>query len=375
MKIKSIEYEEFADSPNYWKLEKCEFEKINLIVGQNSTGKSRTISILNGLSQILSGKHTTAFNSGTHNLVIEDNKKDYVYTLKCDKSKVTEEKLTINGDVKLVRQEDGTGSVHYDELGTKLKFKSPTNVIAITQHNDEIQNAYLLDLIRWTSRTEYIQFGTSLHRDHLIAVEDASEKDNFVLSNIPQEHILNIYVRGYNEFGAEFDKKIINDMRQLGYFLTDVGSQPINVMINGRTNLLLAIYVKEEGLDFQNYQQTMSQGMFRALSLIIKLNYLSLKNIAAPLLVDDIGEGLDFLRSKALIKLIIEKFQDFDGQLIMTSNDQFIMDEVPLEYWTILRREKNVVRSYNIKNSMEKFSRFKLMGLNNFDLFSMEIFK
>ena len=57
MFLKSIEYAEYEGTPRVWKLEGCTFGNINLIVGKNATGKSRTLNIVNGLANLLSGQH------------------------------------------------------------------------------------------------------------------------------------------------------------------------------------------------------------------------------------------------------------------------------------------------------------------------------
>ena len=48
--------------------------------------------------------------------------------------------------------------------------------------------------------------------------------------------------------------------------------------------------------------------------------------------LDDIGEGLDFDRASRLVALLIQKAKRFNFQLIMTTNDSFIMNGVPIEY-------------------------------------------
>jgi len=91
-------------------------------------------------------------------------------------------------------------------------------------------------------------------------------------------------------------------------------------------------------------------------------------------IVDDIGEGLDFERSKSLINLLIGKAQKNSVQLIMASNDRFIMNVVPLEHWIVLHREEGKVRAFNSSNSKSTFEEFEFMGLSNFDFFSGKYF-
>ncbi|WRH65969.1 MAG: hypothetical protein RSE13_20020 [Planktothrix sp. GU0601_MAG3] len=114
----------------------------------------------------------------------------------------------------------------------------------------------------------------------------------------------------------------------------------------------------------------MSQGMFRSLSLFIQINYSLLLSKPSCIVIDDIGEGLDYERSSSMIKILIEKAQTGLVQLIMTTNDEFIMNGVPLEYWSYIERKPGSAKLHNIFNSKDKFDQFEFIGLNNFDFFT-----
>ena len=57
------------------------------------------------------------------------------------------------------------------------------------------------------------------------------------------------------------------------------------------------LFAKEQALACPTQQPEMSQGMFRALSVIILLTYTVIASRPSCIIVDDIGEGLDFERS------------------------------------------------------------------------------
>ncbi len=122
-------------------------------------------------------------------------------------------------------------------------------------------------------------------------------------------------------------------------------------------------------------QIAMSTGMFRALAIVIHLAFYELSKIPGTVLIDDIGEGLDFDRATNLIKLLAEKASKNKIQLLMSTNDKFVMNNIPLEYWQILTRKGETVTSHNIKNSEKIFKEFEYTGLNNFDFFSTDFFK
>jgi predicted ATPase len=128
--------------------------------------------------------------------------------------------------------------------------------------------------------------------------------------------------------------------------------------------------VQEHDLTKELQQTDISQGMFRALSLIIQLTYSNMFKRPSCILIDDIGEGLDYERASALITLLTEKAKDSSVQLIMSTNDRFVMNNVPLEYWSVAERAPNGCRIYSCENAPEKFRDFQLTGLSNFDFFA-----
>ncbi len=68
----------------------------------------------------------------------------------------------------------------------------------------------------------------------------------------------------------------------------------------------------------------------------------------------------------------MEKSTNNSLQLIMSTNDRSIMNEVPLESWTILQRSPGRAEVYNYHNSKQFFDEFRFTGLNNFDFFASD---
>jgi len=56
----------------------------------------------------------------------------------------------------------------------------------------------------------------------------------------------------------------------------------------------------------------------------------------------------------------------------MATNDRFVMNTVPLEYWSVLERRGAVVKVHNRENAKQKFEDFRFTGLNNFDFFASD---
>ncbi|MES1225487.1 MAG: ATP-binding protein, partial [Bacteroidota bacterium] len=55
--------------------------------------------------------------------------------------------------------------------------------------------------------------------------------------------------------------------------------------------------------------------------------------------------------------------------------DRFVMNKVPLKYWSIIQRNLSGSKIFNYKNSKKVFDEFEFTGLNNFDFFSKNFFE
>jgi len=197
-----------------------------------------------------------------------------------------------------------------------------------------------------------------------------TSNDRFLINTVPLRY-LNVLERALKD--KYIRKSIIEDFTYIGYPINKVSVK--STLVSGIPNPVLMTSVQENDLECEIEQPTMSQGMYRAFSMIIILNYILNQQKKCTIVIDDIGEGLDFERSSALTKLLIKKLEGTEIQMIMTSNDRFLINTVPLRYLNVLERKSHVVKSYNYHNSKKIFDDFKYTGLNNFDLLSSEMFR
>src|SRR5262249_32600299 len=156
-------------------------------------------------------------------------------------------------------------------------------------------------------------------------------------------------------YGSSFKEAVKADMASLGYDIEDVLlRRPANIILQTPIPLdVVGLAVKERDLRGFTDQTGISQGMFRAVSILVQLNYSVMSLSAACFIVDDIGEGLDYERSCKLIEVLRTKAHQSSVQLIMSTNDRFVMNSVPLEEWCYLRRTGNRVRVLNYSNARD----------------------
>lgn len=369
MQLKSIKYSEWEGTNQEWSLERLQLGQKTLLVGRNASGKSRILNVIHGLSVHLLGSKQAKL-SGDYLCEFEGGGVFYSYSLKMANSEVLSESLRVDGKLMLDRGSGGIGQIWAAQIdgGSLIDFQTPPSDLAIVARRDTIQHGFLEEMHTWASTVRYFKFGTTIGKENFAIFRSGERK----FDERDQAAVVPIFRAGKSEFGVEFVDVIKADMAEIGYVLENV-DMGTPVSVTGLPGEAMGMVVKESDLPGITDQVSMSQGMYRVLSLLIHVNYFVLKRSAACLLVDDIGEGLDFKRSCELITLLRKKSEASKLQILLSTNDRFVMNEVPLEEWAVLQREGSHVRVKNIENSKEAFQAFKRTGLSNFSFFEFDV--
>lgn len=372
MFLKKFSYIEFEkDEYKKWVLNPFSLNNINLFVGDNASGKSRTLKYIYQLSRILLSNRF-ALNSGKYNVEFYDpiESKTYTFKISFKDGSIENEELFVDDRLLLSRKLDGSGSIYNDVIDKNIEFKLPPNEL-ISTRRDELQYPFLEKLFNWASNVRHFRFSKEEEKNRLYLIDsNRTLSSGFNHNNIANQSI-EVFRNGKALFKEKFVKNIIDDFNSIGYNINDINVGVLHgIMIDSPiANKLVGLRVFEIDRNTITDQSEMSDGMFRALSLIIHYNYYQLTNKPLTVLVDDIGEGLDYNRSTNLIKLLIEKSVESNIQIIMSSNDKFVLNNTDLKYWQIVNRKANNVSIYNYNNCKEKFDEFRFLGLNNFDFY------
>lgn len=387
MKLDQFEYISNRGEPNEWRIDGCQLGNINLIVGKNASGKSKIVRVIYLLSELLcdGGKlgNRPTRKYEWHLLFDKDSEHQTEYFITIENGYITQEKLKIGEKIFLQRDKTGEGRIYAKELDKDIRFQTPKTELAVVKRRDTIQHPFLEDIYKWSSSLRFYEFGTQLGKNTIATLPPTTELLKAKTDAKDCDHVVGIFVLGKREH-SEFTQRIIDDMNRIGYQIAKIETKvpsffksnisPPENLDEDSDNLPKFLYVQEDGLKSVTEQSEISQVMFRALSLFIQINYAILSDQPSCIIIDDIGEGLDFQRSSAIIKLLIEKAKTGLVQLIMTTNDENIMNGVPLEYWSVIERQPGVAKLHNYSNSPEQFEQFKHIGLNNFDFFASEYY-
>ncbi|MEK6235515.1 MAG: ATP-binding protein [Planctomycetales bacterium] len=359
-----LEYAEFLGEEREWSLHDLTLGDVNLIVGKNASGKSRTLNIIRDVAKAISGDHV--LKDGNSQLFFDNEGEEVEYILDFANSVVVQERYRIGENTLLERDATGKGKIFAEKLGKKIEFQvPPTTPVTAARRGDSVQHSFLNPLHQWASSIYHYPFGGTLGKNH----HSAFSKDD--PGPDPKDHrqVVRIFDHGRKQFGEEYTDSIKGDFRSIGYPVDEIGlmDSPWDI-----AHSLSCLYVKESDLAGKTDQQSMSSGMFRALSVIVQTTYCIMADTPSCILIDDIGEGLDFERSCAIIDVLVSKAKDSSVQLIMSTNDRFVMNRVPIESWTVLQRQGSQVNVVNYCNSRDLFDKFKFTGLNNFDFFATD---
>jgi len=374
MYLRKFTFRENAGKKIEWLIDNVSLGEINLVVGKNSSGKTRTLNALSDLVSMLQGKGTNATGPVSYELLFRNSENLMRYELEYDLETIQMERLYVGDELVLERGESGNGVIKYEATpGTIfLEFEIPHDQLACYAKRDRLQHPFIEIIHGWAISLRRFDFSGDLGKTRyaLKTTFESKEVDWTITNNslVPAIHVAS------EEF-TPFREQVLKDMGEISYELEDFGIIHFSERFGQTSQDRYAVYATESGLEKQVTQRDMSQGMFRAFSVLVQLNYYIYCGHKGFVIIDDIGEGLDFTRAKLLVQLLIRKAKEASIQLIMSTNDSFIMNAVDIENWAVIMREGNKISLFNYENSREIFEEFKYTGLNNFDFYASEFFK
>ena len=374
MYLRKFSFRENAGQKIEWLIDNVSLGEINLVVGKNSSGKTRTLNALCDLVNMIRGKGTTAGGPVSYELLFRNSEEFLRYELAYDQETIRMERLFVGEELVLERGEGGNGKIKYESTpgSIYLEFEIPHDQLACYAKRDRLQHPFIEIIYGWAISQRRFDFSGDLgmSRYALKSAFKSKEMDWSITTNslVPVISVA-------EEEHPDFRKLVLEGMRQIGYALEDFGIIHFSEQYSNASQDRYAVYTKETGLEKQVTQRDMSQGMFRAFSVLCQINYYMLCGHKGLVIIDDIGEGLDFSRAKQLVQVLIERTGESGIQLIMSTNDSFIMNAVDIENWAVIMREGHKISLYNYENSKEIFEEFKFTGLNNFDFLASEFFK
>ena len=338
----------FAYKEQGWELtELSHLQSVNLLVARNATGKTRTIRALQNVTSFLQMKQTfmniRSFEATLKFGKVENPNWKMDYSFKINEGVVEKEELIVNGAVLIKRTK---AIAKYENK--RINPPSEKLVVQIRRDKDLYPEIELLML--WAEGVT------------AVSCSDINPFTILVVGNLIKPYNFSYLV---DALSPSEMKKVLSTAKELGYNIASI--KTLEATRGIRIVQLKEISISNELVDMQ-----LSSGMLRTLYLLCFVSIIKHNKNLSLLLIDDMGEGLDYRRSTNLGKIVFDDCALNGLQLVASSNDAFLMDVVDIANWQILRRKGNKVNTINQALNPELFRKFRMTGLSNFDLFSSD---
>lgn len=324
-----------------WQISGLSLNNQNLIVGMNAVGKSRTLAAIGNVVRFIKGDIESGGSSFYCAMKLV-NGHQLDYSIDVHDGIINSESL----------KKDGVALISRDSSGVSMygdKVNPPANKLIIQARRDTENYKEIEEVIQWAEQTSIFIFSN--------ITTSPNSLSPYAISNEPLLPIM------YRKMSEDQHRELLNYMGELGYDIERIEEYE-------KANGAVMLRIFESGVNAPLSPFDLSNGMFRVFCVLLYMIYCSTFSNARCLMIDDIGEGLDYKRSTLLGKIVFSYCEKNNIQLIATSNDSFLMDAVDLRYWNVLRREGGKVYSLNWTSNPELFERFARTGLSNFDLLS-----
>ena len=373
MQLETIRFVDQPGTDSAWSVEQIRLGPFALITGINATGKSRVLTCIAGLGRLIAGSTRITSNGVDCEANWKNGATVYQYQVSFRQSAIAREELTIGGVRRFTRDAQGKGTIFAEAIDGNLAFHIPVHEPIIARR-DSAQHSYLEPLHAWADGVRVHHFGTSLNQDGFArTATDKSYTRPEGNSSTTDTHFA--FQSGVERIGQEFVTRLVQDMARLDYQVSNIRlATPPSIPVPPE---MVAFALDEAGVGVPITQFGMSQGMYRAFALLIRVNCALLADGPHAILIDDIGEGLDIVRSRSLVKLLQEKGNEAarlgkQVQFILSTNDRHVMNAVPLDHVRLLRRRGGHCKVYSVATHPELFRKFRFAGMTNFDLIASD---
>lgn len=335
--------------PNWMTEHPISLFETNLIVGKNATGKSMLLAkIILVIRTILDRRTPSERNSFFASLRFVD-ASDCVleYSFGIKEGIIEFEffnKQLQNQNVEIVIDRKFS-SAHLK----KHVINPPVDKLIVNVRRDTIQYPEIEQLLQWAENNISISF------NELDLYGDDTKQALYGIEG-------NLY-NMVKSLSVERLSHAVEILNQIGYPISNI--KPTEEPFE-------KILFYEEGVQPILLDRYISKGMFRSIYTVLLVEYIATKEFHGLLIIDDFCEGLDYSHSTKLGKYVFQFCTENAIQLLVSSNDNFLMDVVDMRYWNYLTRNEGKINSFNYSNSKQLFDDFAFTGLSNFDFFSSD---
>jgi len=359
--MRIISYEAGGETEDQLNFSKINFRKMNLIVGDSATGKTRLLNtIFNGAAFVVQ-KEKKLF-LGHWDMILEHSSNQYHWVLETAKpegdeeGKVVKEHLSIiEGDTKNVLVDRTSDSFIYkgDELP---KLPPSESSISLLQNEDLIKPLYngLSLIMRRNFSGPALVEETSYQtvpQKFLKKIKKTRDLYDLFSANLNLSCALYILSEVFNDIY----EKVCSEFKATFPFVTDVKILEADKFGFHFPGIVPVFALKEKFHKKWIQLNEFSAGMTKV--LLILTDIFRLPKEGAVYLIDEYENSLGVSAINFFPNVLFET--ESQSQFIITSHHPYIIGNVPIKDWVILHRKGNSVLVKQGKELEERFSKSK----------------
>jgi predicted ATPase len=371
--FKSLDHEEEfydanSDSMHHWKLTNLTFSKFTIIAGLNGTGKTRTCNVIrNTVKKIIEPMKTLMIGKTDLTFSISENQLyKFMISIQEDinrRRSINKEELYDVGETGALFTRDNllfNRRVIYDaNLKKHTDYSPPDDTLTFHVRRDKVSYPYIEEIINEMRKFHFLD---SEEPPALAAGDISGGK---LPPQLPIEILPSLTPLWFGKIEHGKKIEILDDLNSLEFPIKNIFVKEI-ILAGQRIPML---YFEEEGVKGTYDFFQISSGMKKILFVIV---FLHLIEKGSCVLMDNVGDGLDYKRSINILP-IIEKIAA-DKQIIISTNNEILLNQTDIRNWNILFREGDIVKAYNYENSKEQLMKFANTGLSNYEYFQDKYF-
>ena len=344
-----------------WEFSTPSLRKINLIVGDTGTGKTRFLNTIFNL-----GKSVVAKEIGTRgiwNILFNIGNREYEWHFATDFD--SGKKIIVKKDLLYIKDNEGNKRTIVERDENKFKYqgkelpKLPHSVssVSLLQDEDDIKPIYsgFSSIMRRKFFTDELDKNFRIEGMPIDFLEHIKKQKNLT-DLFYSELSVNIKLAILQEFFTKTYEAIKAKLLDVFEFIEDVSILEINKL---RTGIKFPFYapvfcIKERNIKEYITSDQMSSGMQKVLLLLLDSFLIPEGGI---FLIDEYENSLGLSAIDFLPDFLTET--DLNNQFFITSHHPYIINNIPIENWLVFHRKGLQVKIKSGTELKEKFGKSK----------------
>ena len=344
-----------------WEFNTPSLRKINLIVGDTATGKTRFLNTIFNLCESVVAQKIGY--RGIWNILFNIGNQEYEWYFATDFD--SRKKIIAKKDLLYIKDNEGNKRTIVERDENKFMYqgkelpKLPHNVssISLLQNEDDIKPIYsgFNTIMRRKFFTDELEKSFRIEQMPIDFFEHIKKQKN--LTDLFYKKLsVNIKLAILQESFAEIYKAIKTKLLDVFDFIEDVSIIAIDKL---QTDIRLPFYapvfcIKERNVREYIRSDQMSSGMQKVLLLLLDSFLIPEGGI---FLIDEYENSLGLSAIDFLPDFLTET--DLDNQFFITSHHPYIINNIPIENWLVFHRKGLQVKIKSGTELKEKFGKSK----------------